>query len=175
VVRRLVVAVGDGAMIIAVGSRSCDAIGGGVGVVFGLLAEVGADRVVVDVVAVGEEVGAVAHAAVGEASLPGGKFRSELAGETAFDELDGSLEGDDLRGEEQVDVVRHDYEGVEFVVALSAVVLEGFHQEISCGCDLEEGSPVVGLGGDEEGAVACCSGGDRHRWPSLSQRLKPCR
>jgi hypothetical protein len=41
--------------------------------------------------------------------------------------------------------------------------------------DLEEPSPVVGLDGDEEGSVACCSGGDRHRWPSVPQRLKPCR
>jgi hypothetical protein len=41
--------------------------------------------------------------------------------------------------------------------------------------DLEQSAPVVGLGGDEEGAVACCSGGDSHRLPSLPQRLKPCR
>ncbi len=27
---------------------------------------------------------------------------------------------------------------------------------------LEEAAAVVGLGGDEEGAVAFCSGGDRH-------------
>jgi hypothetical protein len=47
-------------------------VGRGVWIVLGLLAEVGADRVVVDVAAVGEEVVAVAHAAVGEAALPGG-------------------------------------------------------------------------------------------------------
>ena len=47
--------------------------GGGVGVVFGLLAEVGAGWVVVDVSAVGQDVFAVAQAVVGEASLPGGE------------------------------------------------------------------------------------------------------
>ncbi len=40
-----------------------------------LLAEAGADWVVVDVLAVGEEVGAVADAAVGEASLPDRELR----------------------------------------------------------------------------------------------------
>ena len=45
-------------------------MGGRVGVVLGQLAEAGADWVVVDVGAVGEEVVVVAHAAVGEASLP---------------------------------------------------------------------------------------------------------
>ncbi len=74
-----------------------------------------------------------------------------------------------------MDVVGHDDEGVEFVVAFAAVVLEGFYQEASGGCDLEECSPAVGLGGDEEGSVACCSGRDSHRRPSLPQRLKPCR
>ena len=46
-------------------------------------------------------------------------------GEAALDELHGALEGDGLRGEEEVDVVGHDDKGVQFVVAFSAVVLEG--------------------------------------------------
>ncbi len=59
-------------------------------------------------------------------------------------------------------VVRHDDEGVEFVVAFAAVVLDGFDEELGVGGDLEEVAAVVGLGADEEGSVACCSGGDRH-------------
>ena len=96
-------------------------------------------------------------------------------GESSLDELDGALEGDAGWGQEQVDVVGHDDEGVEFVVAFSAIVLEGLEEELCCGCDLEECSSVCSLGGDEEGSVACCSGGFRHRWPSLPQWLKPCR
>jgi hypothetical protein len=96
-------------------------------------------------------------------------------GEAALDELDGALECDVGWGEEEVDVVRHQNEGVEFVVAFLAIVLEGFQEEFCCGWDLKEPAPVMGLSGDEEGSVACCSGGDRHRWPSLPQRLKPCR
>jgi hypothetical protein len=102
-----------------------------------------------------------------------GELRGEAAREAAFDELDGALEGDVLWGEEEMDVVGHDDEGVEFVVTFAAVVLEGFEEEFGCGCDLEETAAVVGLGGDEEGSVACCSGGDRHRFPNLPQRLKP--
>jgi hypothetical protein len=116
------------------------------------LAEAGADGVVVDVGAVGEEVVAVAHAAVGEAALPGGELRCETVGEASFDELDGALEGDVGGGEEQVDVVGHEDEGVELVVACAAVVLEGFEEEFGGGCDLEESAPVVGLGGNEEGS-----------------------
>lgn len=48
------------------------AVCGGEGVVGGELAEVGADGIVVDVVAVGEEVGAVSDAVVGEGALPDG-------------------------------------------------------------------------------------------------------
>ena len=75
-----------------------------------------------------EEVVAVAHATVGEAALPDGEFGFEAAGEAAFDEHQCSLNGDDLWGEEQVDVIGHDDEGVEFVVAFAAVVLEGIEE-----------------------------------------------
>ena len=47
-------------------------------------------------------------------------------GEAAFDELHGG--GKVGGGEEEVDVVGHDDEGVEFVVAFAAVVLEGFEE-----------------------------------------------
>ena len=142
-------------------------------IVFRTLAEVGSDWIVMDVVEVLEVIVPVAHAAVGEAALPDGKLRFKLVGETTFDELGGSLKGDLLRSEEQVDVVGHHYIGVELVVAFSAIVLEVLEEEFRIRCLLEEPSAIVGLGGDKEGAVACCSGGDSHRWPSLPQRLKP--
>jgi hypothetical protein len=61
-----------------------------------------------------------------------------------------------------MDVVGHNDEGVEFVVALATVVLEGLEEELGCGWMLEEAPALPGLGADEEGAVACCSGGDGH-------------
>jgi len=61
-------------------------------------------------------VGSVADAVVGEASLPDGEFGGEAVGEASLDESDGAFEGF-LRGEEEMDVVGHDDEGVEFVVA----------------------------------------------------------
>jgi hypothetical protein len=94
-------------------------------------------------------------------------------GEAAFDELHGSLKRDAGGCEEKVDVIGHDDEGVEFIVAFAAIVLECVEEEMGVGGELEEAAPIIGLGADEEGSVACCSGGDRHRLPSLPQRLKP--
>jgi len=66
------------------------------------------------------------------------------------------------RSEKQVDLVGHDDEGVEFVVSFGAVVLEGFDEEFGVAFDLKEATAVVGSAGDEEGAGAGCTGGDRH-------------
>jgi hypothetical protein len=137
-------------------------VGGGVGEVFGLLAEAGADGVVVNIVAAGVEVVAVADAVVAEASLPGGEMGGEAVGEAALDELHGALEGEVLWGEKEVDVVGHDDEGVEEVVAFVAVVLEGLEEEFGVGVDLEEASSVVGGTGDEICTVVWSSVGDGH-------------
>jgi len=113
----------------------------------------------VDVVAAGLEVGVVADAVVGEAPLPDGEAGGEAVGEASFDELHRTLEGDGLRGEQEVEVVGHDDEGVEEVVAFAAVVLEGVEEEFGVGGDLEEAAAVVGGGGDEVGAGASGAGG----------------
>ncbi len=114
-----------------------------------------------DVVAADLEVFGVADAVVGEAALPDGEFGGEAVGEASFDETDGALEGF-VRGYEQVEVVGHDDEGVEFVVAFGSVVLEGFEEEFGVGGDLEEAATVVGSAGDEEGSGAGGAGWDRH-------------
>ena len=134
------------------------------GVLLGELAEASADGVVADVVAVCEEVLTVSDAVVCEAALPNGKVRREAARETAFDELHDAFECEVLRGDYQMDVVGHDDEVMELVLPFAAVVLEGFEEELGVGGLLEESSSVPGLGGDEEGSVACCSGGDSHDW-----------
>ena len=140
-----------------------------------------------DVGAADLELFGVADAVVGEASLPDGEPGGEAVGEASLDESDGAFEGF-LRGEEEMDVVGHDDEGVEFVVAFGSVVLEGFDEEFGVAFDLEETAAVVGSAGDEEGSGACCSGGDRHtaivtartsgaKAPCLGRvaaRLKPC-
>ena len=110
-----------------------------------------------------------------EPSLPDWEFGFEAAGEAAFEEHHCSFEGDLLWCEEQVDVVRHDDEGVEFVMAFAAVVLEGFEEELGVDGLLEESSSVPGLGADEEGSVACCSTGDSHDWTKHTSGAKaPC-
>ena len=138
------------------------AVGGGVRVLFGGGDEVGADGVLVDVVASSVEVFGVADAVVGEASLPDGGLGSEAVGEASFDELHGALECDGSWGDEEVDMIWHDDEGVEEILTGSAVVLQGFEQEVGVLGYLEEAAAVVGSAGDKECAGACCSGGDRH-------------
>jgi len=127
-----------------------EAIGGGVGIEFGGGDEVGADRVLVDVVAAGFEVVAIKDEVVGVAALPDRILRGDAAGESALDEVHGLRDGFAVGREEQVNVVGHDDEGVEFVCALGAVVLESFEEEVGVRGKLEYAATIVGDGGDEE-------------------------
>jgi hypothetical protein len=61
-----------------------------------------------------------------------------------------------------MDVVGHDDEGVELVVAFGPVVLEGFDEKFGVALDLKEAAAVVSSAGDEESSGARCSAGDRH-------------
>lgn len=72
-----------------------------------------------------------------------------------------------------MNVIGHDDEGVEFVVAFAAIVLEGVEEEMAVGFGLEEAAAVIGLSCDEECAVASEACGIAHAWPSVSQGLKP--
>ena len=65
-----------------------------------------------DIVAVSEEVFAIAHAAISESSLPDFKIALEPVREPTFDELHGSFERDLLRGKQEMDMVRHNDEGM---------------------------------------------------------------
>ena len=57
-------------------------------------------------------VGGIADTVVGEASLPDGEFGGETVGVAALDELHRSLEGDVCWGDEEMQMVGHDYVGV---------------------------------------------------------------
>jgi hypothetical protein len=122
-------------------------VGGGVGVEFGgrsearthgELMQVGADDF--EVVHVGDGVG-------GEGFFPGGEIGFDAVGESFLDEMDGLIERDVLRGEQEVHVVGHDDVGVEFVVAEGAVVQQRLDEERGDAGDLEDGAPAVGGGG----------------------------
>jgi hypothetical protein len=106
-----------------------------------------------DVVVADFEIFGVADAMVGEAALPDREFGGEAVGEASLDESDSAFESF-LRGEEEMNVVGHDDEGVEFVVSFGTVVLEGFEEEFGVAFDLKEAAAVVGSAGDEEGSGA---------------------
>jgi hypothetical protein len=83
-----------------------------------------------DVVATQLQFLKIADAMVGEAALPDWQIGAKAMRKTTFDQADCSFEGNLLRSEQQMNVVWHDYEGVQLEVALAAVVLEGFEEEI---------------------------------------------
>lgn len=125
-----------------------------------------------DVVAAEVEVFFVADSVVGEAALPDWSFGRETVGEAALDELHDAFERKEFWGEEEVDVVGHDDEGVEVVVL--AVVVKGGEEEFGVAGDLEEAAAVLCGGCDEVGAGASGAGWDRHSaMVSVPQRLKP--
>jgi hypothetical protein len=112
-----------------------------------LLAKVDSDRVLVDVVAAGFEVGAGEDLVIGVSALPNIEFGAEAMRKAATNMFHGA--GKIVGGEKQVDVVGHDDEGVEFVEAFTAIVLERVEEEMCVGFDLEE-SAAVGCDGREE-------------------------
>lgn len=57
-----------------------------------------------------------------------------------------------VRGDEQMDVVRHDHEGVKFIGAGAAIVLKRVEEEARGGVDLEATKAHESDGCDEEGA-----------------------
>jgi hypothetical protein len=111
------------------------------------------DGVFVDVVAMGLVVAWVFDAAKREALFPDGHFGFEAEGEASFDVLNGLLDGD-VRGggDEEMEVVWHEDEGVESVAAFGAVVVEELEEEVRVSVGLEEAAAIGGDGGDEEGS-----------------------
>lgn len=98
-------------------------------------------------------VARVFDTAQGEALLPDGEFGFETEGEASFDVLHGLLDGDvGRRGEEQVDVIGHEDEGVEFIAVFRAVVVEELEEQCRVCVGLKEAAAIGSDGGDEEGA-----------------------
>jgi hypothetical protein len=95
----------------------------------------------------------VVDAVVGEASFPDVQFAFQVEGEDSFDELHCFFEGDVGGGcYQEMDVIGHDDECVEFQAVLLALLLEDFDQEKGVLFYLEEAS-AIGCGAcDEVGA-----------------------
>jgi hypothetical protein len=130
------------------------------GVTLGVVREVGTDWVVGDVVLLGGEVGGVADAMFEVAGVPdcaGGVGGVRVA---ALDELHGPGGADvDGGGEQEVDVIGHDGEGVEEESALGAVVGEGGDEAFGVGADLEVAVLLVGVDGEGIGGEGLPLGG----------------
>ena len=113
------------------------AVGGRVWVEFGRCCQMSSDRILVNVGAAGFEILGVLYEVVGKASLPNGALEVQAVGEATFNQVHDFGDCLAVRREEQMRVVGHDDEGVEFVVAHGAIVLKGFEQELGVTGDLE--------------------------------------
>ena len=87
-----------------------------------------------------------------ETSLPDRKTRSKTMREAALDEADCSLQGDPVRRQNQVYVIRHDNKCVQFVMTEAPVVLKGFEEQLRILRCLEETPSIVRCCRDKESA-----------------------
>lgn len=116
-------------------------------------AEMGADGIGVDVIAMRVVVARVFDAAKREALFPDGHFGFETKGEASFDVLERFLDGDARsRRQDEMDVVRHEDESVDLVAASGAIFIEKLEEEVRVRVGLEKAAAIGGDGSDEEGA-----------------------
>jgi hypothetical protein len=125
------------------------AVSGGVGIEFRGGGEVGADRELVEIGTNDLQVVKVGDRITPQAVLPDGKVRVEAVGKAVLDELNSVLQGDSLRGKQQMEVVRHHDVRMEFVMAQGAVVEQGVEEEIGYASDLEDGATIARCDGDK--------------------------
>ena len=59
-----------------------------------------------------------------------GNFEPHTMRKTSFDQPHSALDRDALRSQQEMNVVRHDDKGVQFVVSLSTVLLQGFKKQL---------------------------------------------
>ena len=100
-----------------------------------------------NVVLVMDEVSRVANAMIGESALPdffrAAGHQSKGVGVSAFDELNGVLEGYVLcRREEQVNMLGHYNESVDLESAFATIAVESFQEESHVVLDNEQPAAV---------------------------------
>jgi|SRR5580700_8554474 hypothetical protein len=118
--------------------------------------KLGIARILRDVLAMMAKVVKVSNAMLVEPSLPKNArkagFRAHGVRESALDALNAPLQGLVRgRGHEQMEVVRHDDEGMQRVAFLVAIMEEGFAQGESLLACLKDASAIGSDDGDEKG------------------------
>jgi hypothetical protein len=78
-----------------------------------------------DVIASYLEILAIANAVVCKSALPDRQLGGDPVRKAAFDESHGTLDRAALRREQEMYVIRHDDEGVQFVMTFTTVLLQG--------------------------------------------------
>jgi hypothetical protein len=101
------------------------------------------DWILMDVTPMIEEVSFIPNAVIGESTLPdftpAAKDFAESVRISAFDELDCVFDSDvSGRGQQKMNVLRHQNESVQFVSAFAAVAVKSFQEETGIILDHEK-------------------------------------
>lgn len=117
----------------------------------------------------------IANSMVRKTALPHRELRTQTMRESSLNQTQCSLDCDDLRRDDEMNMVRHDHECVKFIAALMSIVLQCFKKKLSVCRQLEKTPTIERRCCDEEGTVARCSGRDRHTaiLRCVPQGLKP--
>jgi hypothetical protein len=146
----------------------------------------GTHRQLVQVRAYRFEVTHVGDGVAGKAVFPHGEIGVEPIGKAVLDEANRLLQGDGLRSQDELNVIRHHQVGVEFVMAQRAIVQQRVDEEIGHPRDLEDGAAIACGRGNKghagSGAVASLrhgamlvglkGSGKSHKWGALRERQK---
>ena len=100
------------------------------------------------------EILSVTNSVVGESALPNVQVACKVGlgcmGESAFDQLHGTFERNFLsRGEKEMEMVRHKYEGVDLEFSFSAIFVLRFQEEPRDAFRLEQAPALPGTRSDE--------------------------
>jgi hypothetical protein len=113
----------------------------------------------------------VANPMIGKSALPNREVRRQAMRKAALNKTYCSLYCDALRRNDEMDVIRHNNERVKLIVALAAIVLQGFKKEFGVCRNLKQPATIVGRGSNKERAKAWCS--SRNRATRRVPRVRP--
>ena len=117
---------------------------------FTTLAKSRTDGILVDVVPVIVVARRVFHPELFKAILPDGHFGLKAERETSLHKLHSLLDRNIRRGcQKQMDVVRHEDEGVDLISTLRSILIQQLEQELGVGFDLKKPAAIRSYSCDE--------------------------
>ncbi len=124
--------------------------------------EAGANRNLMQICSYDFQIVHICDRVSNEVFFPNWRRGLDMLLKAALDQADGLLECDRLRCKQKMRVVRHNYEGMEFVVAEHAIVQQQIDKLLRNSRDLEHRVSTVCRQRNERDSGACCAQSFRH-------------